>query len=216
MPDLHAINLHLKERLERDGRDEVRAPEAARWLDEAGLLPDRNGAPPLDELLAASRIAGLERRPDRKGGKWWIRRLANSGDPDAIRQARQLMRAYLPLERGHLHADWPLSGDKPEFWAKLGKTVAMFGNLEHALSSACHALTAPPADPARIRPEQVPAYLEWHARVEASRTDAMRVLTGRLVKLLKKDGRVPHTVRANLRERLDALRPWRNALCHGA
>ena len=44
----------------------------------------------------------------------------------------------------------------------------------------------------------------------------MRVLTDRLIKLLKKDGRVPHTVRNDLRERLDELRPWRNALCHGA
>ncbi|MCY3828883.1 MAG: hypothetical protein OXF89_07090 [Rhodospirillaceae bacterium] len=44
----------------------------------------------------------------------------------------------------------------------------------------------------------------------------MRVLTDRLIKQLKEDGRVSHTVRHDLRERLDELRPWRNALCHGA
>ena len=44
----------------------------------------------------------------------------------------------------------------------------------------------------------------------------MHVLTGRFGKLLKQDGRVPHTVRSDLRRRLDELRPWRNALCHGA
>ena len=44
----------------------------------------------------------------------------------------------------------------------------------------------------------------------------MYVLTERLGKLLKKDGRVPHAVRADLRKRLDELRHWRNALCHGA
>ena len=41
MPDLHAINLHLQERLERDWREEVRAVEAARWLDSPGLLTRR-------------------------------------------------------------------------------------------------------------------------------------------------------------------------------
>ena len=44
----------------------------------------------------------------------------------------------------------------------------------------------------------------------------MHVLTGRLGELLKKDGRVPHAVRTDLRRQLDELRPWRNALCHGA
>ena len=44
----------------------------------------------------------------------------------------------------------------------------------------------------------------------------MYVLTERLGKLLKKDGRVPHADRADLRKRLDELRHWRNALCHGA
>ena len=40
-PDLFRINLHIQERLERDWRYNVGAVEAARWLDEAGLLPDR-------------------------------------------------------------------------------------------------------------------------------------------------------------------------------
>ena len=38
MSDLYAINLHLQERLEREWREEVRAAEAAVWLDDAGLL----------------------------------------------------------------------------------------------------------------------------------------------------------------------------------
>lgn len=73
MPDLQAINTHLQERLERDRSDEVRAPEAALWLDEAGLLADRKGGLPLRRLLRAGRIAGQEQRPDRKGGSWFIR-----------------------------------------------------------------------------------------------------------------------------------------------
>lgn len=85
-------------------------------------LSDRNAGPSLKSLLSAGRIAGQERRPDKTGGKWHIRCLAESGDPNAIWQARQRMRAYLPLERRHLHSDWPLSRDNPEFWAELGKT----------------------------------------------------------------------------------------------
>ena len=96
MPDLYAINLHLQERLEQDWRDEVRAPEAARWLDKAGLLTDRKGGLPLRNLLRAGRIAGQQQRPDQKNGAWFIRRLAASRDPDAISQARERMRPLSP------------------------------------------------------------------------------------------------------------------------
>ena len=52
-------------------------------------------------------------------------------------------------------------------------------------------------------PDLIAAYPEWYAKVEASRTDTMHVLTGRLGKLPQKDGRVPHSVRSDLRRRLD-------------
>lgn len=216
MPDLYAINLHLQERLERDGREEVGAVEAARWLDKAGLLRNYRNGLPLRRLLRAGRIAGQEQRPDKKYGRWFIHRLAASPDLDAKGQARERLRRYLPLERGHLHPDWPLSGDNPAFWEELGKTVAMFGNLEDTLTSACYGLTKPPADPSDLRAEQVPAYLDWYARIEASRTDAMGVVTDRFIKFLKNDGRIPLAVQDELRAQLDELRRWRNALCHGA
>ena len=120
------------------------------------------------------------------------------------------------IDRSVLHADWPLSGDSTTFWDELGKTVAAFGYLEHELMSACYSLTAPPANPNDLTSEQVPAYLKWYAEVEKFRSDAMHDLTERFGNLLKEDGRVPHAVRAALRERLDELRRWRNALCHGA
>ena len=103
MPDLYAINLHLQERLERDWRHEVRAPEAARWLDAAGLLRNRKNGLPLRRLLRAGRIAGQRQRPDRKNGTWFIRRLAPSRDPHAIRQARERLRRCLPIDRNALH-----------------------------------------------------------------------------------------------------------------
>ena len=109
MPDLYAINLHLREHLERQWREAVHAPEAAVWLDEAGLLHNYKNGLPLRNLLRAGRIAGQEQHPNEKNGIWWIRRLAKSRDPEAIRQARQRMRRYLPIDRTNLYPDWPLS-----------------------------------------------------------------------------------------------------------
>ena len=146
MPDLYAINLHLQERLERYWRKEVRAAEAAVWLDDAGLLRDYKRGPPLRRLLRAGRIAGQQQRPDGRNGSWWIRRLAESRDAMAIQQARRQIRRYLPIDRDILHAEWPLTRDTSTFWEELGRTVAAFGYLENELTSACYTLTAPPAD----------------------------------------------------------------------
>lgn len=216
MPDLYAINLLLQERLESDGRKEVPAPEAARWLDEADLLRDYKNGLPLRRLLRDGRIAGQEQRPNEKSGSWFIRRLAESRDPQAIRQARERMRRYLPIDRDILHPDWPLSMNNPDFWRELGMALAAFGYLEHQLKSACDALTPPPARLDELGPDSVGPYRDWYAKLQASRTDTMRALTRRLGKLLKEDGRVPHAVREELVGRLEEVRPWRNALCHGA
>ena len=216
MSDLYAINLHVQERLERDWREEVRATEAAGWLDEAGLLRNYKNGLPLRRLLRAGRIAGQQQLPDRENGSWWIRRLAKSWDAMAIQEARQRIRRYLPIDRNVLHDDWPVSRDYPAFWLELGKTVAAFGNLENEPTSACYALTAPPADFGNLQPNQIEAHLKWYAKVEGYRADAMFALVNRFDELLRKDGRVPHTVRTELHGRLDGLRTWRNALCHGA
>ena len=216
MSDLYAINLHLQERLERDWREEVRAAEAAGWLDDAGLLRDRKRGLPLRTLLRAGRIAGQQQRPDRSNGAWWIRRLAESRDAMAIQQARREIRRYLPIDRDILHAEWPLSGGSSAFWEKLGRTVAAFGYLENELTSACYTLTTPLADFSDLQPDQIEAHLKWYAKVEGYRADAMSALTERFDELLREDGKVPHTVRTELRGRLEELRTWRNALCHGA
>ena len=138
MTDLYAINLHLQERLERYWRKEVRAAEAAIWLDDAGLLRDYKRGLPLRRLLRAGRIAGQQQRPDGRNGSWWIRRLAESRDAMAIQQARRQIRRYLPIDRDILHAEWPLIRDTSIFWEELGRTVAAFGYLENELTSACY------------------------------------------------------------------------------
>lgn len=72
MADVGQINAFLQKRLRSEGRPEVRAGEAAKWLDAAGLLKDsttRRGKP-LRDLLRASRISGAYQEPKRW---WWIR-----------------------------------------------------------------------------------------------------------------------------------------------
>ena len=217
MPDLYAINLHLQERLESDWRDEVQAPEAARWLDEAGLLTDRKGGLPLRNLLRAGRIAGQQQRPDKNNGTWFIRRLAASRDPDAICKARERLRRCLPIDRDVLPPDWPVNQGPAEFWQELGKTVAAFGYLEHILASTCYALLATGERAAALlQANDHEAMRRWTKRLVHSQTDSLRPLTVELDRVLTETGLVPVAVREDLVARLDELRPWRNALCHGA
>ncbi len=217
MPDLYTINIHLQERLEQDWRDEVRAPEAARWLDEASLLKNHNNGLPLRRLLRAGRIAGQQQRPNRKNGAWFIRRLAASRDPGAIRKARERLRRCLPIDRDALPPDWPVNQGPTDFWQELGKTVAAFGYLEHILASACHSLLATgERAAAHLKSNDHEAMRRWTKRLLNSRTDTLYPLTRELDRVLTEAGVVPSAVREDIVARLNELRPWRNALCHGA
>ena len=217
MPDLYAINLHLQERLERDWCEEVRAVEAARWLDEAGLLRNHKNGLPLRRLLRAGRIAGQKQRPDRKYGAWFIRRLAVSRDPQQICEARERLRRYLPIDGDALPSGWPVNQGPAVFWQELGKTVAAFGYLEHILACTCHALLATGERAvALLKADDHAALSDWCKRLLDTRTDSLYRLTRELENVLTETGLVPRAVREDLVARLDGLRPWRNALCHGA
>ena len=216
MPDIHAINLHLQERLEREWRDEVAAAEAATWLDQAGLLRNSKNGLPLRSLLRAGRIAGQEQRPNQRNGRWWIRRLAASRTPREIQRARQQIQRHLPIDRRALADDWPLSQGYLAFWEELGKTIAALGYLEIALTEACYGLLATPEKARNAMAAGDDAVSRWFTRIEKSRTDGLGALAREFARTLKEDGKVPHGVREDLVERLSELRPWRNALCHGA
>ena len=216
MPDLYAINIYLQQRLEQDWREEVRALEAAQWLHAAGLLTDRKGGLPLRNLLREGRIAGQEQRPNEKNGSWFIRRLAASRDPHAIQQARDRLRRYLPIERSMFADDWPVNQGASVFWQELGKTVATFGYLEHILAKTCYVVLATSERAADLSDADDEAVSRWYKRLMRSQTDSLRGLTDELGRVLAEDGRVPHAVREDLVKRLEELRPWRNALCHGA
>ena len=218
MADLHAINLHLQERLERDWRDEVPAPEAARWLHNAGLLHNYENDSPLLKLLRAGRIAGQQQRPNRKHGEWFIRRLADSPDTHSIHEARERLRRCLPIDRNALPHNWPVHQGPANFWQELGNTIAAFGYLEYILTSCCYALLSPkPEEITRQLEENDQAAMrEWIEQLRVAQTDPISSLTGKFHKLLDATGLVPFTVLEDLIGDLHKLQHWRNALCHGA
>ncbi len=81
--DIEAINAHVQQQLRVRGLAEIPAVEAARWLDQAGLLrdsPDRPGLP-LRELLRAGLIEGQRQEANHR---WFIDRTDIS--PHAVRE----------------------------------------------------------------------------------------------------------------------------------
>ena len=217
MPDLYNINLHLQERLEHEWRDEVRAVEAAGWLDEVGLLRDRKRGLPLRNLLRAGHIAGQEQRPNKKNGSWFIRRLAESRNPQGIRQARERLRRYLPIKRNNFPTDWPVNQGPSNFWQELGKTVAVFGYLEYILASTCYALLAT-GERAKtlLDADDDHAVSKWFNRIKRSQVDSLHGLILEFDRVMRESSLVPHNVREDSVKRLNELKPWRNALSHGA
>ena len=78
MPEIKAINALLQSELVRRQLTEVRAVEAARWLDHAGVLADSSSRPglPLRNHLRNGGIVGSDQRPARPYGRWFIVREA--------------------------------------------------------------------------------------------------------------------------------------------
>jgi hypothetical protein len=74
---VRAINDVLQAQLRQRGLDDVSAVEAARWLDDAGLLSDSESRPgvPLRALLRTGVIAGSDQRPNAPYGRWFIVRV---------------------------------------------------------------------------------------------------------------------------------------------
>ena len=85
MPDIARINDYLQRRLQRELRQEITAVDAAKWLDQSGLLRDRPQRPglPLRNLLRAGLIQCAEQRPAQPYGRWWIRRCELNRGPQA-------------------------------------------------------------------------------------------------------------------------------------
>jgi len=75
--NIEQINNHLQSCLESECLVEVTAVRAAKWLNEAGLLQDSSTRPgkPLRDLLRAHKIVGQEQRPNKKNGRWFIKKI---------------------------------------------------------------------------------------------------------------------------------------------
>lgn len=76
MPDIDKVNTFLQKELIKRRQFEVPAVKAAEWLEEAGLLKDSPTRPglPLRKLLRARLIVGQVQIPNRRYGRWFIRK----------------------------------------------------------------------------------------------------------------------------------------------
>ena len=72
--DIDAINDHVQQQLRIRGMASVTAVEAARWLNDAGLVGDSPHRPglPLRNLLRDGRITGQRQEPN---SRWFIDRV---------------------------------------------------------------------------------------------------------------------------------------------
>lgn len=75
--NLETINRFLQERLAFESTDEITENLAIKWLNDAGILADSatERGSPLRRLLRANKIIGQIKRPEKPGGKWFIRRI---------------------------------------------------------------------------------------------------------------------------------------------
>ena len=120
----------------------------------------------------------------------------------------------LVVDRAQLPDNWPTNAGSPAFWEELGRTVAAFTHLEDMLARAFLGLTG--SRPYANMEEASAAIPQWGEELEGTLTDSLRALTAKLGKAFKDDERVPDEVANAFLARLNELRVWRNALCHGA
>ena len=120
----------------------------------------------------------------------------------------------LVVDRVRLPKGWPTNRGSPAFWEKLGRVVATFSNLEDTLGRAYFALTGSRAF--EDMEEARAAFSQWEKDLKESLTDSFHSLISKIRKAFDDDKRVPDDVAGDILARLDELRVWRNALCHGA
>ena len=120
----------------------------------------------------------------------------------------------LVVDRARLPDDWPTNRGSSAFWEALGRTVATFSHHEDMMARAWFGLTATRQFEDMEQAEA--AFPRWEKALKESLTDSLRSLTDKLKKAFNDDDRVPDEVAGAFLTRLDELRVWRNALCHGA
>ena len=120
----------------------------------------------------------------------------------------------LVVDRAQLPEDWPTNAGSPAFWEELGRIVAAFTHLEDMLARAFFGLSG--SRRFANMEEAEAAYAQWEKDLKDTLTDTLGPLTEKLKKALKDDDRVSDDIAEAVVARLNDLRVWRNALCHGA
>ena len=120
----------------------------------------------------------------------------------------------LVVDRERLPEHWPTNRGSSAFWGELGRTVATFSHLEDMMARAWYGLTA--TREFEDMEQAKAAFPEWEKALKESLTDSLHSLTRKLRKAFNDDHRVPDDIAGACLARLDELRVWRNALCHGA
>ena len=120
----------------------------------------------------------------------------------------------LVVDRARLPEHWPTNRGSSAFWEQLGRTVATFSHLEDMMARAWFGLTATHEFEDMEQAEA--AFPEWEKALKESLTDSLHSLTKKLTKAFHDDNRVPDERAGACLARLDEVRVWRNALCHGA
>lgn len=99
------VNAAIQGELARRRLSEVAAVEAARWLDQAGILRDSPARPgrPLRGMLRTGQILGSEQRPPKENGRWFINRQPDGlghreagGSADASSDAEEATELAVP------------------------------------------------------------------------------------------------------------------------
>lgn len=120
----------------------------------------------------------------------------------------------LIVDRARLPEDWPTNGGSSGFWEQLGRTVATFSHLEDMMARAWFGLTATREFEDMEQAEA--AFPDWEKALKETVTGSLHSLTKMLHKAFEDDDRVSDEVAGAYLARLNELRVWRNALCHGA
>lgn len=120
----------------------------------------------------------------------------------------------LVVDRARLPDNWPTNAGPPAFWEELGRTVAAFTHLEDMLARAFFGLTG--SRRYASMDEAAAAFPQWEKDLKEILADTLGALTAKLRRTFRDDDRVPDDVADTFLARLDALRVWRNALCHGS
>lgn len=120
----------------------------------------------------------------------------------------------LVVDRANLPDDWPTNRGSSGLWEELGRTVATFSHLEDMLARAYFGLTG--TRKFDNLEEAEAAFPQWEKKLKETLSDTLGSLTSKLREEFGNDERVPDDCARDILARLDELRIWRNALCHGA